>query len=185
LCGQENIGLTLSELFSQADAAQKAAFFTTDRNDFRAQASDQSNSLLAHPVGHEDDDLMAQRPPDRGKGNARVAAGGFDDRISRVYSPLSVCLFQDMKGHPVLDAAGHVEVLGLGVDDALFSSEREPNGKQWRVADHMLQLVEACRCLADQRLRRQQGIGALDCDLALHKDDEATRLTQVLLTNPP
>ena len=43
-----------------------------------------------------------------------------------------------MKRHSVLDTAGHVEMLGFGVDDSFSSSEREVNGKQRRVADHML-----------------------------------------------
>jgi hypothetical protein len=49
-------------------------------------------------------------------------------------------------------------VFGLGIDDALFSPERKPNGKQRSVADHVLQLPNASWRRAAEGPRRQQRI---------------------------
>ena len=59
-------------------------------------------------------------------------------------------------------AAGHVEVLGLGIDHALFASEQKAYGKQRCVADHVLQLFEAIWRFADQGTCWQQRIGTGD-----------------------
>jgi len=112
---------------------------------------------------------MPQSPPNRGERDAGIAAGRFGDRVTLLNAAFLVCLLENVESHPVLDAAGHVEVLGLGIDDPLFSVERKSNSKQRRVADHVLQLLEARRSLADQCLCRQQRSDVLDCDLVLHR----------------
>ena len=106
---------------------------------------------------------MAQRPPDRRDRDACVAAGRFDNRVVRLDAAFLISSLQNVKGHPVLNAAGHVEVFSLGINDSLSSSERKPNGKQWCVADHVLQLFEAKWSLAD---------GSPDCRQRIDKRDE-------------
>src|SRR5687768_16869277 len=48
-----------------------------------------------------------------------------------------------MVGHPVLDAAGHIHVLGFGVDDALAAVESKVDREQRSVADQSLETFEA------------------------------------------
>jgi hypothetical protein len=48
-----------------------------------------------------------------------------------------------MKSHSILDAAGHIQVLGLGVYDSFPSSEQKADRKERRVAYHVLQLPDA------------------------------------------
>lgn len=81
-----------------------------------------------------------------------------------------VSLLKNVKRHPILDAAGHVDMLCLGVDDAFFSSELAANGEQRRVADHVLQLFASSGCVANRDVR-PRGLDAVDecCDLVLHK----------------
>jgi hypothetical protein len=44
--------------------------------------------------------------------------------------------------HAVLDAAGHIHVLGFGVDNALATIEIEMNREQGSVADHSFQTTQ-------------------------------------------
>jgi hypothetical protein len=53
-------------------------------------------------------------------------------------------------------------VLGLGINDTLFSSERKPNGKQGRVADHVLQPLETSWRPGGERISWHQGGDASD-----------------------
>ena len=48
-----------------------------------------------------------------------------------------------MIGHPVLNTAGHIHVLGFGVNDALAAVESEMDCEQRGVADHSLQAFKA------------------------------------------
>jgi len=50
-----------------------------DGHDFGAVAANQLHALLAHPIGHENLDGVAQDAAERRKGNAGVAAGGLGD----------------------------------------------------------------------------------------------------------
>ena len=86
------------------------------------EAADEVLALLAHPVGHEDRHGVAEGPADGREGDAGVAARRLDDRRARLEDPPLVAAAEDMIGHPVLDAAGHVEVLGLGIEDAALPS---------------------------------------------------------------
>ncbi|HEX3252108.1 MAG TPA: hypothetical protein VHS05_21905, partial [Pyrinomonadaceae bacterium] len=60
-----------------------------------------------------------------------------------------------MKSHSILDAAGHIQVLGLGVYDPFPSSERKSNGKERRVTYHMPQLPDATGRLRGGSLRQR------------------------------
>ncbi len=109
-----------------------------------AEAADQVDPLLAHPVGHEDAAPgVPERAPDRGEGDAGVAARRLDDRIPRPKGAALVAHAQDVERHPVLDAPGHVEILGLGVDDAGSAVELEVDGQQGRVPDQAGQALES------------------------------------------
>src|SRR5687768_1291076 len=48
-----------------------------------------------------------------------------------------------MVGHAILDAAGHVHVLGFCVDNALATIESKMYGEQGSVADHTPQTFQA------------------------------------------
>jgi hypothetical protein len=64
-----------------------------------------------------------------------IAARGLDDAVARPKVPAGVTLLQDEESHPVLDAAGHVDVFGLGVDHAPSAAEGHVDSEQRCVAD--------------------------------------------------
>ena len=131
-----------SDLVGAFDATQESAFFFRNEVDVRTEALDERDSLGTHPVGHEDRYGMSQRPADRGKGDAGVAARGLHDEIARSQNPVAVTLGDDVQRHPVLDAAGHVEILGLGVEHAWPAAIGEVDGQEWRVAHHRFEAVD-------------------------------------------
>ena len=147
LAGEKRAGRPEGQLLGQADTAQKAAFLGADQADVGAQAADQVDPLRAHPVGHEDGDRMAESPADGRERDAGVPAGRFDDQTSGRQGPAFVGLAENMKGHAVLDAAGHIQVFSFGVQDPPLTAEREFNLQQRRVADqageleHLLFLI--------------------------------------------
>src|SRR5580692_7753260 len=49
LARQENVFAGGGEFFTHTNAAEEAALFTADGNNFRAIAADQVNAFLAHP----------------------------------------------------------------------------------------------------------------------------------------
>ena len=112
---------------------------------------------------------MPQRSANRRERDAGIAAGSFCNCVAGLNVTLLISPFENVKGHPILDAAGHVEVLGLGIDDAFLPTEGEANGEQGRIADHVLQLFETRGCFLD-RNRHRIGIDMFDlsCDLVLH-----------------
>ena len=134
LAGQKDVGPAGGEFLGHADAAQEAALLAADRDDLRAQALDHQYPLAAHPVGHEDRDRMAEGAADGGERDAGVAAGGLGDLVAGLDSAVLVCPPQDVQRHAVLDAAGEVEILGLGVDDAIRAAVTVVDSQQWRIA---------------------------------------------------
>ena len=54
-----------------------------------------------------------------------------------------VAASKDVKSHPVLDAAGHVQVLGLAVQHAAVTTVEQLDREQGRVADKARQTIEA------------------------------------------
>ena len=74
---------------------------------------------MAHPIGHEDQNAIAQRRTQRGKRNSHVAVRGFRSRISRLNLCFFVSLAKNAERQPVFDAAGHVQLFGLGVNAVL------------------------------------------------------------------
>jgi hypothetical protein len=61
---------------------------------------------------------VTERAADRRECDAGVPARGLGDGVARRDPVLGIGAADDVERHPVLDAAGDVEVLGLGVDDA-------------------------------------------------------------------
>ena len=49
---------------------------------------------------------------------------------------------EDVQGHPVLDRAGEIQVLGLGVDRPALAAIQEVYGDERRVAYHVLEAAE-------------------------------------------
>src|SRR6185369_3417030 len=82
---------------------------------------------------------MAQGPAQCSKGDAGIAAGSFGDRSSRLKQLSLVTDAQNVQRHAILDAARHVEVLGLRVHDARLPPEFAANGQKWRVPHKMRQ----------------------------------------------
>ena len=132
------MGPVLSQLFRHANAADKSALVAPHGNDLRAETLDERHAFLRHPVRHEDDDLMSQRPANRRKRNPCVAARSFGDSVVRVDAMFLIRLLQDVKRHPVLDAAGKVKMFSFGIDDAVLTKIAQVDGQQRRVADHVL-----------------------------------------------
>jgi hypothetical protein len=120
---------------------RKPPFLFIDQHDLGAQALDQVDPLRAHPVGHENDRGMPQGPADGAKRDARVAAGRFGNQISLLEGPPRIPLLQDMECHAVLDAAGHVQVFGLGINDALLAAEHKFDGQKGGIADQRRQFA--------------------------------------------
>ena len=129
-------------LLGEADAAQEAAFLLGHEADRGPEAADEVLALLAHPVGHEDGHGMTEGPAEGREGDARVAARRLDDHRARLERPSLVAASEDVIGHPVLDAAGHVEVLGLGIEDAPLPVEAEIDGQEGGVAGPVAQTVQ-------------------------------------------
>jgi len=143
LARQEGAGVALRELLGQRDAAEEAAFVAADQAHGGAEAADQVLALLAHPVRHEDRHRVAQRAADRGEGDAGVAAGGLGDRRAGRECHPRVRAGEDVQRHAVLDAAGVVQVLGLGVDRARAAAEGDVDGDYRGVADQVRERFEA------------------------------------------
>src|SRR5688572_27149498 len=119
LCRQKDVLLFFGEFFSHPNTAEKTALVSTNVNNFGAEAFDQYNTFRAHPVRHEDHYLVTQRAANRGERDAGVAAGRFRNRVARLNAAFLISPLENVKGHPVLDAAGHIHVLGLCIDDSL------------------------------------------------------------------
>src|SRR5580704_8370189 len=135
LTRQENVFARGGELFAHTNAAEEATLFTADRNNFRAIAANQVDAFLAHPIGHEDFDRVAEHAAESGKRDAGIAAGGFGNGVAGRNFLFGVSLLEDAEGHTILDAAGKAEIFSLGVQDALPTFIAKMNGKKRGVAD--------------------------------------------------
>ena len=148
LAGQEGIPQLCGQGLGLGNTAQKAALGMTHQHDVRAEAANQVFPFIAHPVRHEDRHRVAHGPPHSRKSDPGIAAGRFDNHRFGLEYPALLSLAQDVIGHPVLDAAGQVEILGFGKQDALLSPIRQPNLQQRRIADQ-------CREILDSSLMRR------------------------------
>ena len=158
LARQEDARAAGGEFFGHANAAEEAALLFADGNDGGTVAANKIFAFVAHPVGHEDGDRMAKRGSDSGEGDARVAAGGFGDDVAGLNFFLLVGGAQNVQRHAVLDAARHVQLFGLGVEDALFAAIAKMNPEKRRVPGEAPQGME----LLGQKIGRmsfEHGLG--------------------------
>jgi hypothetical protein len=109
---------------------------------------------MAHPVGHEDDHGMTKRTPDRGERNARIATGSFRYGVARFDTPFVVRSPENMECHPVLNAAGHVHVLGFRVNNPFLSIEGIADCEERRIPNNVFDAFES---------------GCFPCDRFLHQ----------------
>jgi hypothetical protein len=134
LAGQENARLAGGKFLRHANAAEKSALLFTDQDNPGTVAANQILAFAAHPVRHENRHRMTQSGADGGKGNAGVAAGGFRDDVAGMDLILRVSLPENVQGHAVLDAAGHVQLFGLGVNRTLETEVAEVDAQERSVA---------------------------------------------------
>ena len=125
---------------------EEPALLAGDQDEAGAIAAYQFHPLAAHPVGHQDYDLMAQGAPQCGECDTGIAAGGFRDRIPRRKAAVLAGAAEDVEGHPVFDAAGHVQLLAFGVDDAAPASIAQLDGKHRCVAQQSSQAPQPGAC---------------------------------------
>ena len=104
-----------------------------EENDFCAEPAEQMSSLDAGALAHEDAHAIATRGADHGEGDARVAAGAFEDDGTRPEQPPLLGVSNHTPGKTILDAAAGVQELALGIQRYAFCPEMERD--QRRVAD--------------------------------------------------
>src|SRR5215471_14228369 len=139
---EKNVAAAGGEFFAAANAAEEAALVFADRNHFGAIAADEMDAFLAHPVRHKDFDGMAQHAADSGEGDPCVAAGSFGDGVTGSNFSLSVGLLENTQSYAVLDAAGEVQILRLGMKHAVLALITEMNRKQRSVANQARKSLE-------------------------------------------
>jgi len=86
---------------------------------------------------------MPKGPADGEKRNTGIAAGGVSDTNSRLNGAPSHNLDWGVIDHTILDTAGHVEILGLGVKGELSTLEFQFNRQQRRVTDQAVKATDA------------------------------------------
>jgi hypothetical protein len=127
-------GLTC-EFVGHANGAEESAELGGHRDHGGAEALDDQHALARHPVGHVDAHGMAECATDGRERNAGVATGGLGDRIARSDLAAGVGALQDVQRHAVLDAAGEVVRLMLGVHALLAPAVPTVDLQQRRAAD--------------------------------------------------
>src|SRR5208282_84506 len=145
LARQKNIGSGRRKLFRHTNTAQKSTLLGTDESDLGTVTANQFLALATHPVGHEDRDRMSQRATNGSKRDAGVAAGSFCNRVARSNPPRSISLLQDMQCHPVLDAAGQLQLFRLGINSPVTRPIFEVDAKEWRVPNQTIRVLKSLR----------------------------------------
>ena len=126
----------------EGDRAGEAAFRFGNEPNRCAETFDQVDPLLAHPVGHEYRDRIAQVGPNRSKSDACVAAGRLRNRHAFSYGACFVRLAENVAGDAVFDAAGVIVVFRLRVYDPRFAFVKQGNFQHWGVADQSRQTIK-------------------------------------------
>ena len=104
LVGQEG-AFGFTHLIGEGNRAGEAAFHFGNEPNRSTETFDQVDPLLAHPVGHENRERIAQVGTDRSKSDAGVAAGRLRNRHTFSDSARFVRLAEDVAGDAILDAA--------------------------------------------------------------------------------
>ena len=115
LLGHPGVGSFLIKLLSFLDGALHS-LGTGRQDESGAQQGEQSAPLLAHGLGHREDDLVATRRRDERQRNAGVAGGGLDDGGLGRQKAVAFSGLDHGVADAVLDAAEWVEELGLQHD---------------------------------------------------------------------
>jgi len=129
LAGQKDIRPVGGYFDCLADAPQKSPLFPGYRDNFGAQAANDIHPFLAHPVGHHDLYGVPKGLPDGREGDAGIATGSFHDGVARFNPPGLIGFLKDVECHPVLDAAGNVELFAFGINGAFFTLEPVMDGQ--------------------------------------------------------
>jgi hypothetical protein len=95
LAGEKDVIALGSELLDHIECTDETALLTADENDLSAIAADNVAAFLTHPIGHVDDDLVAECRSKSGEGYASVAAGHFNDRIADTEVAIADAFLQD------------------------------------------------------------------------------------------
>ena len=119
---KKNIGVARGHFAGEVDAGG-VAVGGFEKLDLAAELADEVAALDAGRLAHEDVDLVALSGTDHGEGNPGVAASAFEDDGVGVKEPAGLGVFDDAEGEPVLDGAGGIEELGLGVEGAVNLGE--------------------------------------------------------------
>ena len=90
---------------SEGNRTGEAAFRFGNEPNRCTETFDQVNPLLAHPVGHENRDRIAQISADCSKSDASVSTGRLSDGHPFSDRACFIGLAEDVAGDPVLDAA--------------------------------------------------------------------------------
>ena len=102
--------------------------------------------LAAHLVGQNEDAAIALDGGDHGEAEAGVAGGGFDDGAARPQPAAPLGFGDHGQADAVLDAAGRVQRLDLGVHGRLEPLRDAPQPYQRRLADRLQNgLLHGCR----------------------------------------
>jgi hypothetical protein len=88
---------------------------------------------------------MPEGGTERRERDAGVAAARLDDRVARLQHVAGVGFGQDVARHAILDRAGHVHRLVLGVEPALATVAAVEHLEQRCVADHLADRGGAAR----------------------------------------
>ncbi len=104
-----------------------------------SQALNHQHALARHPVRHVDAHRVPERAADGREGDAGVAAGGLGNHVAGRDFAACVGALQDVQRHAVLDAAGEVVGLVLGVDALLAAAITTVDFEQRRGADQARQ----------------------------------------------
>src|SRR5208337_768596 len=145
LPGEEYVLAGSGQLFAHTDAAEESSLRGSNGNHFGAVAANELHAFLAHPIGHENLNWVAQNAAERREGYAGVAAGGLGDGEAGFDLPFLISLLQNAQGHAVLDAAGKIHVFGLGVENAFAALVAEVDADEGGVANQASQGLEL-RC---------------------------------------
>src|ERR1700722_6570851 len=86
---------------------------------------------------------MPKRAANGSKRDAGVAAGRFGDGVAGPNLAGAVRGVEDMQGHAILDAAGRVEIFGLGVDRVLVIPPAKMHCEEGGVAHHGIECAKS------------------------------------------
>jgi len=125
--------------------------------DLRAQGPEDFHPLLAHRLGHGEQDAVSFNCGHQCEAYARISTGGLQDDLIRGQFPTPFRLLDHVQGGTVLDRATRVEVLEFGKDFHLPVGVHAPHGDHGGVP-YLLEYVP--HTVNHDDLLRSRGLGA-------------------------